>query len=110
MTVEQLAEKIFLECEKDGEPVTKDEAIEMAEMELKSKQSRMYVKDTEKDQKKEKKVKTVKVTDEKKELFNLIFEGLDNFYGNCTNSGQYSSIELEINNKKFTIKVIEHRK
>lgn len=37
MTKEKLAEKIFKECLADGEPVTEEEALEMAEMELKAK-------------------------------------------------------------------------
>lgn len=37
MTKEKLAEKIFKECLAEGEPVTEEEALEMAEMELKAK-------------------------------------------------------------------------
>lgn len=46
MTLEQLAKKIFAECEKDGEPVTMEEAIEMAKMELGSKEIKNYVQST----------------------------------------------------------------
>lgn len=36
MTKEKLIEQIMRECEKDGEPVTRAEAEEMAEMEIKA--------------------------------------------------------------------------
>lgn len=41
---EKLIQSILKECEADGEPVTREEAEEMAEMELKSKLSRRYEK------------------------------------------------------------------
>ena len=37
MDKEKLIQQIMKECEKDGEPVTKEEATEMAEMEIKAK-------------------------------------------------------------------------
>ena len=45
--LEKLALKIFKECEADGEPVTKAEAMEMAEMEIKAKGIKNYVKGAE---------------------------------------------------------------
>lgn len=41
---EKLIQSIMAECEADGEPVTREEAEEMAEMELKSKTHRRYEK------------------------------------------------------------------
>ena len=38
MTLEKLAEQIFKECEQDGEPITKEESLEMARMELGAKE------------------------------------------------------------------------
>lgn len=44
MTIEKLTKKIIQECEKDGEPVTEEEAKQMAEMELNSKNIHRYEK------------------------------------------------------------------
>ena len=64
MNKEKLIEEIIRECEKDGEPVTREEAAEMAEMELKAKKDcRRYEGDTttKKRPKKEKKLDEEKV-------------------------------------------------
>ena len=42
MTLEKLAEQIFKEFERDGEPVTKEESLEMARMELGAKEIKNY--------------------------------------------------------------------
>ena len=62
--LEKLALKIFKECEADGEPVTKEEAMEMAEMEIKAKGIKNYVKGAEAE-KKPRKPREVKLDDEK---------------------------------------------
>lgn len=41
--IEKLAIKLMKEFEADGEPVTKEEALEMAEMEIKAKGIKNYV-------------------------------------------------------------------
>lgn len=61
--IEKLAEKIFKECEKDGEPVTKEEALEMAEMEINAKTDRHYEKSATKERKttkRERKIDAIK--------------------------------------------------
>lgn len=44
MTKEKLIARIMRECEKDGEPVTKEEAEQIAEMEIRAFQNRHYEK------------------------------------------------------------------
>ena len=44
MDKEKLIQQIMRECEKDGEPVTKEEAAEMAEMEIKAGNIKRYEK------------------------------------------------------------------
>lgn len=44
MTKEKLIERIMHDCEKDGEPVTREEAEQMAEMEIRASQNRHYEK------------------------------------------------------------------
>lgn len=111
MTVEKLAQKIFAECEKDNEPVTMEEAVEMAEMELKSKENcKRYEVSAEKVQKKEKKApKTVKVSTEKAELFDFLWEGLSNYYENCEILKNNKLISVKIGEKAFKIDIIETR-
>lgn len=115
MQVEKLAKKIQEECEKDGEPVTWDEALEMAEMEIKSKSCRRYEqKEKPKEQeKKEKKRHTVKISDEKKELFQTILANLDRADGvskeNITILRENKLIQVVIGEKIFKIDLIETR-
>lgn len=64
MNKEKLAEKIMLECEKEGEPVTMEEALEMAEMEIKANGNRRYEKS---DKPRKKSTRERKVDETKKE-------------------------------------------
>ena len=60
--------------------------------------------------KKEKKPKTVKVSDEKKELFDMIYGGLiDNYGGNVEILKENKLIQVKINEKIFKVDLIEQR-
>ena len=111
MALENLAKQIFDECSKEGEPVTIEEAMEMAEMELKSKENcKNYTNSaTKKPKNGEKKSKTVKVSTEKMELFNLLWEGLSNYYENAEILKQNKLISVQIGEKSFKIDIIETR-
>ena len=113
--LEKLTQKIFDECARDGEPVTMEWAEKMAQMELNSKNfdhearaSTSKAKDTPK------KVHTVKVSDEKKELFNTILQNLTRTIGveseNITVLTDNKLIQVKIGEKIFKIDVIEQRK
>ena len=65
-TLEQLAQEIYDECLADGDDVTKEEAFEMAEMEIKAKGIKNYVQSSV--EKKKRKPKERKVDEEKKYL------------------------------------------
>ena len=41
-SIEKLADEIYKECMVDGEPVTKEQALEMAQMELGAKENKNY--------------------------------------------------------------------
>lgn len=69
--LKKLAINIQKECEKDGEPVTFDEAIEMAEMELKAKSNGRHY-ETDKTKTREKKPREKKIDEEKLKLIDLI--------------------------------------
>lgn len=111
MTIEKLTKQIFDECEKDGESVTLEEAREMAEMELKSKENcrRYEHSDKKTDENKPKKPKTIKISAEKAELFNLLWEGLSNYYPNCEILTNNKLISVQIGEKKFKVDIIETR-
>lgn len=75
MTKEKLIEAIMAECEKEGEPVTAEEAAEMAEMEIKAGNVKRY------EQASATKTKTkreVKKDPNKIDIINFIFEAFDN--------------------------------
>ena len=64
----------------------------------------------EKSEKKEKKPKTVKVSDEKKELFDMVYGGLiDNYGENVEILKENKLIQVKINEKIFKVDLIEQR-
>ena len=75
--IEKLAKKIFNECEKDGEPVTMAEAVEMAEMEIKSTKTTQKVTNSVK---KERKPRVYVASNEKSAIFNDIYGFLSDNY------------------------------
>ena len=107
MTKEKLVERIMRDCEKDGEPVTKEEAEQMAEMEIKASGIRHYEKSDvpRKSTKKERKVDTTKqrlLRDCK-----TLLEGL---------GAQVSEVKTEteviftFEEEEYSLKLIKHRK
>lgn len=110
-TVEQLAKEIMAEYEKDGEPISFEDALEVAEMEQKSKENfKNYVSsEPKKSENKAKKPKTVKISAEKAELFDLLWEGLSNYYENSEILKPNKLISVNIGEKNFKIDIIETR-
>lgn len=110
---EKLVFEIIQDAKKDGEPVTREEAEEMAKMELGAKQIKRY-EQAEKPRKKRSTPKTVKVSAEKKELFNTILANLDKadgvFRENITVLKENKLILVEIGDKKFKVDLIQMRK
>ena len=111
MTLEKLAKQIFDECAKEGEPITMEEAQEMAQMEINAKSIKIGARATEPKTEKEKKQRIAQVSAEKMALFSLLWEGLSNFYGeNAQISKQNKEISVQIGEKSFKIDIVEHRK
>lgn len=104
MDKEKLVEQIMRECAEDGEPVTREEAEEMAEMELKAKGNRHYEQST-----KERKPATRerKLDMEKVEIIKKICDFL-------LTSGEESATivneQREIQFREFSITLTKHRK
>ena len=111
MTLEKLAKQIFDECAKEGEPITIEEAQEMAQMEINAKGISIGARATAPKAEKDKKPRIPQVSDEKMALFSLLWEGLSNFYGeNAQISKQNKEISVQIGETSFKIDIIEHRK
>ena len=112
--LEHLTQKIFDECAKDEEPVTMDEARDMAQMELNSKNFDHAARENApKAKNAPKKPHTVKVSDEKKELFSTILQNLTRAVGveseNITVLTENKLIQVQIGDKTFKIDVVESR-
>ena len=101
-----LAEKIMAECEKDGEPITKDEALEMARMELKANDIHRY----EKSDKPRKKAKVVrKIDEDKKHLLACIKVLLEGMKAKIIEVKTETEIEFSFKGNLYTLKLIKHR-
>lgn len=104
MTIEKLAEQIYNECLADGEPVTKEESLEMARMELGAKDVKHNVTST----KEVKKVRTVKISDEKIAIFEFLTNVLPKEY-DIDILKDNKLIEIHLNGKNFKLDLIETR-
>ena len=105
MDKEKLITRIMKECEQDGEPVTKEEAEEMAEMEIKANGIKHYEKSDKprKAVKKERKVDT-----DKKYLLNLLIAAI-NAETCIKNVKTETEFSFEFGNDEYSVKLIKHR-
>lgn len=107
MTKEQLVAQIIEQCKKDGEPVTFEEATEMAEMEIKSNSNRRY----EKSEKKRKSpTKERKVDETKHKLLSSTKVLIEGFGAVTLNVKNESELTFSYEGNKYTFKLIRHRK
>lgn len=106
MTKEKLIEKIMKECEADGEPVTRAEAEEMAEMELKANETRHYEK-SDKPRKKVKKERKVDTT--KKRLLSNCRVLLEDLGANILAVKTETEVTFTFENEEYSLKLIKHR-
>lgn len=109
---EHLVRSIMAECEKEGEPVTRKEAEEMAEMELKARGIKNYVKGEEK---KERKPREVKLDEEKVELIKSVAtylecrESVGKLF-DVTIANPQKEITFTIGDNEYSLSLIKHRK
>lgn len=104
VNVKKLAEEIMRESAKDGEPVTMEEALEMAEMEIKAKGLNNYVQSSV--EKKSRQPRTKKVDEEKAKVIEIIAKALtDNSY-----SAIITNVDKTIDFDDCTITLTRHRK
>lgn len=94
----------FGKCNQNDCPYFEDEQAELEEKA--KKMPRKYEKSGKIAQKKP---KTVKISQEKQDLFDLLYEGLANYYDNVQIIKQNKLISVQINGRTFKIDVIEQR-
>lgn len=104
-------EKLIAEIMKEYPELTKEEAEEMAEMEVRDKENRRY-EQGEKPRKKADKVR--KVDNEKKEILSAIkvlIEGMQLNRGQCEDTTLKAETELSFTlyGNSYTLKLIKHR-
>lgn len=106
MDREKLIIQIMKEFEADGEPVTREEAEEIADLEIKAKANgeRRY----EQSKPKNKTIKERKVDETKKHLFEIIIASLENEVenGSLKNEVEYS---FDFGEDRYTLKLTKHR-
>lgn len=105
--LEKLALEIMKEAEADGEPVTKDEALEMAKMEIASKNNRRYEKA---ETAKERKPRERKTDEIKLRILTAIKTLLEEMQATETALKTETELNFNFNNDSYTIKLIKHRK
>ena len=106
MTKEQLIQNIMDECAKDGEPVTREEAEEMAEMEIKAGDIKRYEKS---DKPRKKSTRERKVDDTKKRLLTdckVLLEGLG---ADIVSVKTETEIRFFFEENEYTLKLVKHR-
>ena len=114
--LERLAKEIMAECEKDGEPVTLEEATEMAKMELGEKKNRRY---EQSDKPRKKKAVTRKVDKAKVEIISTLAQNVtrvvyseeeaDYFVENVTILKPEREITFTLKGENYSIVLTKHR-
>ena len=108
MTLEKLAKQIFDECAKEGEPITMEEAQEMAQMEINAKGIKIGARAAEPKAKKEKKQRIAQVSAEKQKIFEDIVNFLQKDYDICIEKDN-KLLKITENGKVFKLDLIETR-
>ena len=108
MTLEKLAKQIFDECAKEGEPITMEEAQEMAQMEINAKGIKIGARATEPKAEKEKKQRIAQVSDEKQKIFKDIVNFLQKNYDISVEKDN-KLLKIAENGKVFKLDLIETR-
>ena len=103
---DKLVKSIMAEAEKDGEPLTYEEAREVANMEMKANENgRHYEASAEKPRKK----RTVKVDEEKVRILNDVRSLLVGLKADIINIKDGTEVEFNFNDSHYTIKLTKHR-
>lgn len=104
---EKLVLEIMKEAEADGEPVTKEEAEEMAKMELGANKDCKHYAQSKKPRKKAEKVR--KVDEEKGRLLTDVRVLLEGLGADIIATKTETEVEFMFNENHYTIKLTKHR-
>ena len=108
MALEKLAKQIFDECAKEGEPITMEEAQEMAQMEINAKGIKVGARAIEPKAEKEKKQRIAQASAEKQKIFSDIVEFLQRDYNICIEKDN-KLLKITENGKIFKLDLVETR-
>ena len=103
---EKMILQIMKECEKEGEPVTREEAEEMAEMEIKANGIKRYEKS---DKPRKKTTNETKVDETKKKILlgcKCFIEGLG---GVVVSIKTETEVKFTFKGEEYTLKLTKHR-
>jgi hypothetical protein len=107
MDKEKLILEIMAEAERDGEPLTREEAEEMADMEIKAKGIKDY---TQAEEKKPRKKREVKKDPTKVEFIKFLSDLLlTNDVGNVNIVNEQKEITFTIGTDNYSLSLIKHR-
>ena len=108
-TLEQLAQEIYNECLSDGEPISMEDATEMAKMELGAKEIKNYTQSTVEKKKqgtRQKKVDEVKVAFVKALYDSLV---VDDRLENLVIKNPQKEVTFTFNGLDYSITLTQHR-
>ena len=104
--LEKLINEIMAECEADGEPVTREEAEDMAKMELNAKAERHY---EQSDKQRKQVAKERKVDTAKKAILDEVEKMVEEIGGEDITTKTETEVGFTLNGAKYTLKLTRHR-
>lgn len=105
---EKLILELMAEAEKDGEPITREEAEEMADMEIKANGIKDYTQSS--NEKKPKKKREVKLDSTKVTFIHYLEEWLlTTSVENVTIVNEQKEISFDIKGENYSLSLIKHR-
>ena len=106
---EKFVKKIMKEAEKDGEPLTEEEAIEVAKLEIKANSNKTYIlaENEDKSGQKQKKPRKVKKDAEKLKIIQALYDKLIEIGYDATIENDVQKIKI---GEDFTVTLTKHRK
>lgn len=109
--LEKLAKEIYDECKREGDPISMKDALEMAEMEIKSKTiSASEREKSEETEKKPRKPRIRKVDKTKGRLLEDIRQLLEGLGADNTSIVNEVELLFDFEDSNYSIRLIKHRK
>ena len=109
MDKEKLINQIMKECADEGEPITREDAEQMAEMEINAREINNRGQAEPTTAKKERKPRENKVDPDKHELMDLLDDALCDFADNVADRKADTEINFTYNGAEYTLRLIKHR-